>query len=164
MSISNLEELFLHELRDVLDAERQLTKALPRMAKAAMSEQLKTAFEDHLSVTEEQIGRLETIFASMDKAVRAKHCSGMEGLVKEGSELIEEEEPSVALDAALIGAAQKAEHYEIAAYGSLSTYAEQLGMNDAVSLLEATLAEEKETDLLLTELASSLNLQAQEGE
>jgi ferritin-like metal-binding protein YciE len=160
MSITNLEELFEHELRDVLDAERQLVKALPKLAKAATSEELRAAFEEHLAVTEEQVGRLETIFKSLDKAARGKHCPGMEGLVTEGSELIKEEEPSVALDAALICAAQKVEHYEMAAYGSLATYAKLLGMEEAVELLETTLAEEKETDEKLTAIASELNLVA----
>jgi ferritin-like metal-binding protein YciE len=162
MSISNLEDVFVHELRDVLDAERQILKALPKMIKAATSEELKAAFEEHLSVTESQVDRLETIFKGLDKAARGKHCAGMEGLIKEGEELIKEEEPSVAVDAALICAAQKVEHYEIASYGCLSTYAEQLGMSEARELLEETLAEEKETDVKLSELASSLNLVAQE--
>jgi ferritin-like metal-binding protein YciE len=162
MSISNLEDVFVHELRDVLDAERQLVKALPKMAKAATSEDLKAAFDEHLGVTEEQVGRLETIFASLDKAARGKHCPGMEGLVEEGSELIKEEEPGPALDAALICAAQKVEHYEIASYGSLATYAEQLGMSDAKELLETTLSEEKEADEKLSQIAASLNLVAQE--
>jgi ferritin-like metal-binding protein YciE len=160
MSVTNLEELFVHELRDMLDAERQLVKALPKLAKSATSDELKAAFEEHASVTEEHVGRLETIFKSLDKAARGKHCAGMEGLVTEGDELMKEEEPSVALDAALICAAQKAEHYEIAAYGSLATYAKLLGMDDAVELLETTLAEEKETDEKLTAIASELNLAA----
>ena len=162
MSISNLEDLFVHELRDVLDAERQLVKALPKMAKAASSEELQAAFEEHLSVTETHVERLETIFKGMDKAARAKHCAGMEGLVTEGEQLIKEEDASAALDAALICAAQKVEHYEIAAYGSLVTFAHQLEMDDAADLLETTLAEEKETDVKLSEIASSLNLVAQE--
>jgi ferritin-like metal-binding protein YciE len=164
MSISNLEDLFVHELRDVLDAERQITKALPKMMKAATSEELKAAFEEHLAVTEEQIGRLENVFKTLGKAARGKHCAGMEGLLKEGDELIKEEEPSAALDAALICAAQKVEHYEIAAYGSLATYAELLELEDAVDLLGETLNEEKETDEKLTNIASSLNLVAQEQE
>jgi len=164
MSISNLEDLFVHELRDVLDAERQLVKALPKMAKAATSPDLQAAFEEHLSVTETHVDRLETIFKGMDKAARGKHCAGMEGLVTEGAELIEEEEPGAPLDAALICAAQKVEHYEIAAYGSLATWAQQLEMSQAAELLETTLAEEKETDEKLSEIAASLNLVAQEQE
>jgi ferritin-like metal-binding protein YciE len=146
MSISNLDVLPEHELRDVLNAESQLLKALPKMAKAATGSELQAAFEEHLPVTEEQVGRLETIFKSLDKAARGKHCPGMEGLVTEGSELVKEEEPSVAPDAELICAAQKVEHYEIAAYGSLATYATLLELDEAVALLESTLAEEKETD------------------
>jgi ferritin-like metal-binding protein YciE len=161
MSITNLEEVFVHELKDILDAERQLVKALPKMAKAASSEELQAAFEEHKSVTEEHVGRLETIFQSLDKAARGKKCAGMEGLVEEGSELIKEEEPGAPLDAALICAAQKVEHYEIASYGSLIAYAKLLGMDDAVDLLETTLAEEKETDEKLTGIASELNLEAQ---
>ena len=119
MSVTNLEELFEHELRDTLDAERQILKALPKMIKSAESEDLKAALTEHKSVTEEQVGRLETIFKSLDKAARGKHCKGMEGLLAEGSDMIEEEERSPTLDAAMIGAAQKVEHYEIAAYGTL---------------------------------------------
>ena len=164
MSIENLEDLFLHELKDILDAERQITKALPKMAKGAESEELKAAFEEHLSVTEEQIGRLETIFQSMDKAARGKHCAGMEGLLKEGSDMLKEEESGPALDAALIAGAQKVEHYEISAYGTLVEWAKLLGMDDAVELLQTTLAEEKETDEKLTSVASELNLVAQAAE
>jgi ferritin-like metal-binding protein YciE len=160
MSITSLEELFVHELRDTLDAERQLLKALPKMAKAATSDELQAAFEEHESVTEEQVGRLETIFKSLGKAARGKHCPGMEGIVEEGNELITEEEPGVPLDAALICAAQKVEHYEIAAYGSLVEYAKLLELDDAVDLLQTTLAEEKETDEKLTAIASELNLVA----
>lgn len=162
MSLKTLEDVFMDVLKDTLDAERQITKALPKMAKAVESEELRAAFEEHLSVTESQIERLETIFKSMDKAARGKHCPGMEGLLKEGAELIEKEEPGPALDAALICAAQKVEHYEIAAYGSLATYAKMLSMDDAFDLLTQTLDEEKETDESLTGIASELNLMAQE--
>jgi ferritin-like metal-binding protein YciE len=162
MSVTNLEELFEHELRDVLDAERQILKALPKMIKAAESDELKAAFEEHKGVTEDQVGRLETIFKSMGKAARGKHCKGMEGLITEGSEMIEEEEVSPTLDAAMIGAAQKVEHYEIAAYGTLVEYAKLLGLEEAVDLLSATLAEEKDTDEKLSSIASELNLAAQE--
>jgi ferritin-like metal-binding protein YciE len=112
-------------------------------------------------VTEEQIGRLETIFQSLDKAARGKHCPGMEGIIQEGSEMIKEEDPGPALDAALIASAQKVEHYEIAAYGTLVEWAKILGMDDAVELLQQTLAEEKETDEKLTSIASELNFEAQ---
>jgi ferritin-like metal-binding protein YciE len=162
MSLKNLEDLFMDVLKDTLDAERQITKALPKMAKAVESEDLRAAFEEHLSVTETQIERLETIFKSMDKAARGKHCPGMEGLLKEGSELIEKEEPGPALDAALIAAAQKVEHYEIASYGTLATYAKLLEMDEALELLVQTLEEEKQTDEGLTSLASEINLMAEQ--
>jgi ferritin-like metal-binding protein YciE len=163
MSLKNLDDLFVDVLKDTLDAERQITKALPKMAKAVESEELRAAFEEHLSVTETQIERLETIFKSMDKPARGKHCPGMEGLLKEGSELIEKEAPGPALDAALIGAAQKVEHYEIAAYGTLATYAKMLEMDDALELLVQTLEEEKQTDEALTSVASEINLMAEQG-
>lgn len=162
MSVENLEELFIHELKDVLDAERQITKALPKLAKATESDELRAAFEEHLSQTEEQIGRLETIFESMDKAARGNHCPGVEGIIKEGSETIKENDTGPALDAALIAGAQKVEHYEIASYGTLVEWAKILGKDDAVELLQQTLAEEKETDEKLTSIASELNLVAQE--
>ena len=162
MSLKNLDDLFTDLLKDTLDAERQITKALPKMAKAVESEELRAAFEEHLSVTEAQIERLETIFKSMDMAARGKHCPGMEGLLKEGSELIEKEEPGPALDAALIAAAQKVEHYEIAAYGTLATYAKMLEMEDALDLLAQTLGEEKETDESLTTIALEINLLAEQ--
>jgi ferritin-like metal-binding protein YciE len=161
MSVTNLEELFQHDLRDTLDAEKQLLKALPKMAKACTSQELRAAFDEHKAVTEKQVGRLESIFESLGKAARGKHCHGMEGLVKEGQEIMEENEPSAALDAALIGAAQKVEHYEIAAYGTLATYAKMLGNEEALSLLVETLDEEKQTDEKLTDLASEINFEAE---
>ena len=160
MSASNLEELFLHHLKDTLDAERQLTKALPRLARAASDENLKAAFESHLAETEEQIGRLEQIFEMLGKPARGKHCAGMEGLIEEGKEVIEEESPEAVTDAGLIAAAQKAEHYEIAAYGTMATYAKMLGMNDALKLLKQTIGEEKACDEKLSELAASINFEA----
>ena len=162
MSVTNLEELFVHDLKDTLDAEKQILKALPKMAKACTSEELRAAFEQHKAETEVQVERLETIFESLGKAARGKHCHGMEGLLKEGQEMIEEEEPSATLDAALIGAAQKVEHYEIAAYGTLATYAKMLGKEEALDLLTQTLEEEKTTDENLTALASEINLVAEE--
>jgi ferritin-like metal-binding protein YciE len=162
MSISNLEDLFQHDLRDTLDAEKQILKALPKMAKACTSDELRAAFEEHKTQTEKQVERLESIFEGLGKAARGKHCHGMEGLLKEGEEMIKEEEPSAALDAALIGAAQKVEHYEIAAYGTLATYAKMLGNEEALSLLLETLDEEKTTDEKLTGLASEVNLVAEQ--
>jgi ferritin-like metal-binding protein YciE len=162
MSVKNLDDLFEHELRDTLDAERQIVKALPKMAKAATSEELSAAFEEHKALSETHIERLEKIFKGLGKAARGKHCAGMEGLLKEGEDLIEKEEPGPALDAALIGAAQKVEHYEIAAYGTMATYAKLLENDEALTLLLETLDEEKQTDEALTGLASEINVDAEQ--
>jgi len=150
--MANLKETFIDELRDLLDAEKQLLKALPKLAKAAESEELKGAFETHLEETEGQIGRLEEVFELFETEPRGKKCKGMEGLIEEGAEMIEEE----AGDAALICAAQKAEHYEIATYGSLIAWARLLEQEQAVGLLEQNLEEEKQTDEKLTEIAESV--------
>ena len=162
MPVNNLEELFVHELRDVLDAEKQILKALPKMAKAAESDELRAAFEEHKAVTETQVERLETIFQGLGKAARGKHCAGMEGLLKEGEEMIKEEQSGPVLDAAMIASAQKVEHYEIAAYGTLATYAKLLENEEALDLLGQTLDEEKETDETLTQIASQINLVAEQ--
>jgi ferritin-like metal-binding protein YciE len=162
MSIESLDDLFMHELKDILDAERQLVKALPHLAEAAESEDLRAGFEQHLAESKEQIGRLESIFESFDEAARGRHCAGMEGLINEGQELIKEVDPSPFRDAGLICAAQKVEHYEIAAYGTLVEYAKILGLDEAAELLKASLGEEKEADEKLTQIASEINLVAQE--
>ncbi len=163
MSLDTLESLFVHELKDLLSAEKQLTKALPKMAKGAASDALKTAFEEHLEQTKGHVARLEEIFAMLDKSPRAQLCKGMEGLIEEGAELLEEEGEPIVKDAALIGAAQRVEHYEIAAYGTARTLAELLGNDEAAELLQQTLDEEKETDEKLTELAmSEINVEAAE--
>jgi ferritin-like metal-binding protein YciE len=161
MSVSTLEDLFLHEIKDIYDGEKRLLKALPKMAKAASSEELKAAFEEHLAVTEQQVARLEQIFADLGKPARGKKCMGMEGLIEEGSELMKEDAEEPVMDAGLIAAAQKVEHYEIATYGTLATYAKILGLDNAHKLLKATLAEEKETDEKLSELASQINFEAE---
>jgi ferritin-like metal-binding protein YciE len=155
MSLDTLESLFVSELKDLLSAEKQLVKALPKMAKGATSEALREAFEEHLAQTKGQVERLEKVFALVDKAPRAEHCKAMEGLIEEGSDLLEEEGDPAVKDAALIGAAQKVEHYEISAYGTARTLAELLGLDKAVKLLQQTLDEEKETDENLTKLAMS---------
>jgi ferritin-like metal-binding protein YciE len=161
MKLDSLENLFVHELKDLLSAEKQLVKALPKMAKGASSDALKEAIEDHLEQTKTHVERLETIFQDLGKAARAEHCKAMEGLVEEGAELLEEEGDAMVKDAALIGAAQRVEHYEISAYGTARTLAELLGQNNAVKLLQQTLDEEKETDDKLTELAmSEINVEA----
>ena len=155
MSLDSLEKLFLDELRDIYNAEKQITRALPRMAKAAESPELQQAFTKHLKETEGQIQRLEQVFKELGQAVRGKKCKGMEGLIEEGKEKLEEEGEPQVLDAALIASAQKVEHYEIAAYGCLRTYAELLGYTQAAQLLQQTLQEEEATDKKLTELGES---------
>ena len=157
-----LKELFIGELKDIYWAEKHLVKALPKMRKAATSEELATAFEEHLAVTQEQVTRVEQVFEMLEMTPRAKKCEAMDGLVKEGQEIIEEfPKGSAVIDAGLIIAAQKIEHYEIAAYGSLVQLAKTMGENEIAELLNQTLEEEKETDQLLTELAvSGINISA----
>src|ERR671914_39215 len=130
MAAENLHELFVDELKDIYDAEKQLTKALPKMAKAAESDELRAAFEEHLEITRMQVGRVEEVFKALGIAARGKPCEGMKGLIEEGQEKIEELEQGSTLDAALIASAQKVEHYEIAAYGTLATFAEVLNLED----------------------------------
>lgn len=158
-----LKELFTDELKDIYWAEKHLTKALPKMKKSATSEELASAFEDHLSVTEKQIERLEKVFELLDLTPRAKKCEAMEGLVKESQSVIEElPKGSAVIDAALIISGQKVEHYEIAAYGSLVQLAKTMGENEIAGLLQQTLDEEKQADQLLTELAvSGINITAE---
>jgi ferritin-like metal-binding protein YciE len=151
----SLEQLFIDELKDIYNAEKQITRALPKMAKSAESPELQQAFTKHLKETEGQIQRLEKIFQELGQAVRGKKCKGMEGLIEEGKEKMEEEDEGPLLDAALIASAQKVEHYEMAAYGCLRTYAELLGLSQAPQLLQQTLEEEEATDKILTELGES---------
>jgi ferritin-like metal-binding protein YciE len=164
MKSNGLRDLYIDELKDLYSAENQLVKALPKMAKAASSEELRQGFEKHLEQTRGQVQRLEQIFASLEENPKGKKCAGMEGLVKEGSEMIEEDFEGAVMDAGLIGAAQRVEHYEIAAYGTASEFARILGEDEHVSLLEQTLEEEKETDEKLSELASEINSQANEAQ
>jgi ferritin-like metal-binding protein YciE len=158
-----LKELFIEELRDIYWAEKHLAKALPKMKKAATSEDLANAFDEHLAVTEEQVARVEQVFEILDMTPRAKKCEAMEGLVKEAQSIMEElPKGSSVIDAGLIIAAQKVEHYEIAAYGSLVQLAKTMGENEIADLLQQTLDEEKEADQLLTELAvSGINISAE---
>jgi ferritin-like metal-binding protein YciE len=162
MSAESLHEAFEEELKDILSAEKQLLKALPKMAKAASNEDLKAGFEEHLEQTKTHVERIEQVFKLLDKAPRAKKCKAMEGLLEEGAELLEEDMAPEVLDAMLIAAAQKVEHYEIATYGTLVTWAKQIEMEEAASILHETLDEEKETDLKLTELAETgINAEAE---
>jgi len=153
---NDLHELFLDELSDLYSAEKQLTKALPRMLKAAQSDELKTAIESHLQETEGHVDRLEDVFQSLGGKIKRKTCAAIEGLVKEASELLQEQKGKSSLDAAIIAAAQKVEHYEIASYGTVRAWAEQMGHDQAVELLKATLDEESAADEKLTEIAESL--------
>ena len=162
MKLESLRDLYIEELRDIYNAENQLIKALPKMAKGANSEALRASFEEHLEVTKQQVERLERIFEKLELSPKGKRCAAMEGLVEEGSELLEKKnaDPDV-IDAALIGAAQKVEHYEIASYGTVRTYAKLLGEDEAAELLQETLNEEAETDEKLTVLAESqINVEA----
>jgi len=150
---ATLHDAFLDELRDAYDAEKQLTKALPKMAKAASSPQLRKAFETHLKETQGQIGRLEKAFASLDEKVRGKHCDGIEGIIEEGQSVMEEDFDETTMDACLIAAGQRAEHYEMAAYGTLVAWAKAMGHSEAANLLQQNLDEEKAADAKLSALA-----------
>jgi ferritin-like metal-binding protein YciE len=152
MALESMQDLFLNELKDVYNAEKQILRALPRMAKAADAPALQQAFNKHLRETEGHVKRLERIFKSLGQAARGKKCKGMEGLIEEGKEILEEEGAPEVIDAALISAAQRVEHYEIAAYGCLRTYAQLLGYDEADRLLQQTLQEEEATDEALTAL------------
>jgi len=154
--MTTMQELLVEELRDLYDAERQLVKALPKMAKAAASDELRNAFEEHLTVTQNQVERLEQIFEQLNERPAGKKCAGMQGLIEEGSEHISAKGDKSVRDAAIIGDAQKVEHYEIAAYGTARAHAEHLGKSDIARLLQQTLDEEGEADKKLTELAESL--------
>ena len=164
MKKSMLKELYIDELKDIYSAENQMIKALPKLAKAADSDDLRTAFENHLKETKNHVARLETIFEELGESPNGKKCKGMEGLVKEGSEMIAEDLDPAELDAGLISAAQRVEHYEIAGYGCVATYARLLGEDGAASLLAQTLAEEKAADSKLTEISEEVNAIANEEE
>ena len=164
MQKDSLKQLYIDELKDLYSAETQMVKALPKLAKASSNAQLRQAFEEHLRQTSEQVSRLEEIFEMLGEKPTGKKCLGMEGLVKEGAETMQEKYTGKVMDAALIGAAQRVEHYEIAGYGTVRALAELLGENDHISLIEETLNEEKEADEKLTELAQEINSQAGDSE
>jgi ferritin-like metal-binding protein YciE len=157
-----LKELYIDELKDLYNTENQLVEALPQLARAAASDELRQGFEEHLDQTKGHVERLEKIFEMLGESPKGKKCKGMEGLIEEGSEVMEEDYEGNLLDAALIGAAQRVEHYEIAGYGTVRSLAETLGETEHVSLLDETLSEEKETDEKLTELARQINAEANE--
>ncbi len=165
MKMKTLQDLFVDQLKDLYSAENQLIKALPKMAKAAANDELRSGFEKHLEQTRNHAERIQQICEQLGVTPRGKKCAAMEGLITEGKELLEEDAEPQVLDAGLIAAAQKVEHYEIASYGTARTWAEQLGLEEAVSLLEETLDEEKSTDEKLTEIAVNLvNEEAESGE
>jgi ferritin-like metal-binding protein YciE len=163
MKLNTLKSLYFHELKDLYSAEKQLIRALPKMAKAATNEELRAGFEEHLEQTKEHANRLEQLLKSHDQTTRGPRCKAMEGLIEEGSDLMEEEADPEVLDAGLICAAQKVEHYEIAGYGSARTFAEMLGDKEGARILQQTLDEEGATDKKLTKLAvSAINVAAAE--
>ena len=165
MSANNLREALVEEIRDLYNAEKQLVKALPKMAKGASSDELREAFESHLDETEGHVSRLERVFELLDEKPRGKHCAGMAGIVEEGSEKLQEEMEDAVLDACLIASGQKVEHYEIGAYGTAIAWAEALELGDVAQVLRETLEEEKAADEKLTALAESgINEAATAGE
>jgi ferritin-like metal-binding protein YciE len=159
---SEFKELYIDELRDIYSAETQLVKALPKMAKAAESDELRSGFEEHLEQTKEHVSRLEQIFDALGEKPTGKKCEGMAGLIKEGGEAAQEDYEGDVKDSALIGAAQRVEHYEIAAYGTVRAMAEKLGEDDAVELLSQTLQEEKDTDVKLSDLSDKMTVESGE--
>ena len=165
MHMENLQDLMKEDLKDVLNAEKQIIKALPKMIKTATNPQLQEAFQNHLEETKVQAERVEQVMEMMGMPVKTKTCKAMQGIIEEGKEVMSEDAEDDVMDAALIGAAQKVEHYEIATYGTLCTYAELLGLRDAKRLLGQNLEEEKKTDQLLTQLAESvINLEAADAD
>jgi ferritin-like metal-binding protein YciE len=160
MSVSTMEDLLIDELKDIYNAEKQITRALPKMAKATTSPELRQAFESHLEETQGQIERLDKVFEILGRSARGKTCHGMQGVLEEGSEVIEDTKKSPLRDAALISAAQRVEHYEMAAYGCVREYARLLGQKEIVQLLEQTLEEEKAADEKLSSLSESVNSEA----
>ncbi|MBE7549606.1 MAG: ferritin-like domain-containing protein [Anaerolineales bacterium] len=164
MELNSLKTLFIDQLKDLKDAENQLTKALPKMAKAASSPELQQAFERHLEQTKGHLERVEQVLTEVSGNNRGKKCKAMEGLIEEGAELMKEKAEPEVMDAGLIAAAQKVEHYEIASYGTARTYANLLGMSQAAKTLQQILDEEGQTDKRLTQIAESINVQAMAGD
>ena len=164
MTITSLRDLYVEQLRDLYDGENQIIKALPKMIESTESEELRSALEEHLEITRQQAQRLETIFEGLGENAKGEKCKGMEGIIKEGSEVVKEDMSDTVKDAAIIAAAQRVEHYEIAGYGTVRTYADLLGEEQAVELLQQTLDEEKEADEKLSQLAEEINVEAEEGE
>ena len=162
--METLRELLVEELKDIYSAEKQIVKALPKLIKGSASPDLKAAFTEHLEITKMQVTRLEEVFGMLGEKPKAKHCKGMEGLLEEGSESLAEEEKGALRDLQLIGAGQRVEHYEVAAYGTAKAMAEKLGLTDAAALLDETLGEEEAADTKLTEVAEGLYSEVETGE
>lgn len=162
MKANSLQELYVEQLADLYNAEQQIVKALPDLIDAAQSEQLRSALTEHLELTREHAARIESIFENLDQEIENEKCKGMEGVIKEGSELVENIDDEDVRDAGIIAAAQRVEHYEMAGYGTARTYASLLGHDDAANLLQKTLSEEKEADQKLSSLAEQLNVEALE--
>ena len=160
MKLENLQQLFIKELRDLYDAEKQITDALPKLINAAKYPELKTALQEHLEVTKRQIARLDRIFETLGEDPTGETCKGMKGVIKEGDEIVSQGGDSSTVDAGIISAAQRVEHYEMAGYGTVRTYAELLGQQEVAQLLQQTLDEEKDADETLTEIARGVNLEA----
>ncbi|MGB7554685.1 MAG: ferritin-like domain-containing protein [Candidatus Korobacteraceae bacterium] len=160
MKLENLQQLFLKELRDLYDAENQITDALPKLIDAAKYRELKNALQDHLDVTQQQISRLDRIFQILNEKPSGETCKGMKGVIKEGDEIVSQGGDPSTIDAGIISAAQRVEHYEMAGYGTVRTYAELLGKREIAQLLQQTLNEEKEADETLTNIARNVNLEA----
>jgi ferritin-like metal-binding protein YciE len=158
--LEGLHDLFLEQLKDMYDSEKQLIKALPKIAKQAANNQLKTALEHHLEETKGQAERLERVFESVEAKPRGKHCAGMEGIIEEGKELLDQDAEPAVRDAGIIASAQRVEHYEIAAYGTLVAYAKEMGHREAMTLLQQSLREEEEADHKLTEISRTVNSEA----
>src|SRR6476646_4158367 len=163
MEMESLRDLFIEELKDLYSAENQILKTLPKMIKKATTKELKSGFEQHLKETQGHVERLEKIFQELDESPRGKKCKGMEGIIADGKELMEEDAEPEVMDAGLIGAAQHVAHYEMAGYGCARTYAELLGHSNIASLLQKTLAEQRATDEKLTSLAQKINVQAEKA-
>ncbi len=160
MNVDNLHELFVEQLRDLYDGEQQITNALPKLIEKASNPQLKSALQEHLEITQSQIRRLEQIFNSLSEDPSGESCKGMKGVIKEGDDLVSKADDAAVRDASIITSAQRVEHYEIAGYGTVKTYARQLGRQDFASTLEQILGEEKEADQKLTQIAESVNIEA----
>jgi ferritin-like metal-binding protein YciE len=160
MKIDNLQELFTEQLRDLYDSEQQITEALPKLIEKASNPELKSALKEHLDVTGQQITRLEQIFRGMNEKPTGETCKGMKGLIKEGDDVVSKAKDPAVRDASIIASAQKVEHYEIAGYGTVKTYARQLGKPEYASILDQILSEEKEADETLTQIAETVNIEA----